>query len=41
MPEFTMSAALNAALRDALTEDPRVIVYGQDVGWLGGVFRVT
>src|ERR1700675_3914218 len=41
MPEFTMSAALNAALRDALAEDPRVIVYGQDVGRLGGVFRVT
>ena len=41
MPEFTMSAALNAALRDALTEDPRVLVYGQDVGRLGGVFRVT
>jgi 2-oxoisovalerate dehydrogenase E1 component beta subunit len=41
MPEFTMSAALNAALRDSLAEDPRVIVYGQDVGRLGGVFRVT
>jgi Pyruvate/2-oxoglutarate dehydrogenase complex, dehydrogenase (E1) component, eukaryotic type, beta subunit len=41
MPEVTMSAALNAALRDALTEDPRVLVYGQDVGRLGGVFRVT
>jgi pyruvate dehydrogenase E1 component beta subunit len=41
MPEFTMSAALNAALRDSLAEDPRVIVYGQDVGKLGGVFRVT
>ena len=33
--------ALNAALRDALAEDPRVLVYGQDVGRLGGVFRVT
>jgi 2-oxoisovalerate dehydrogenase E1 component beta subunit len=41
MPEITMSAALNAALRHALTEDPRVLVYGQDVGALGGVFRVT
>jgi 2-oxoisovalerate dehydrogenase E1 component beta subunit len=41
MPEVTMSAALNAALRDALAEDPRVVVYGQDVGALGGVFRVT
>ena len=41
MPEVTMSAALNAALRDALDDDPRVLVYGQDVGRLGGVFRVT
>jgi pyruvate dehydrogenase E1 component beta subunit len=41
MPEVTMSAALNAALRDALADDPRVLVYGEDVGALGGVFRVT
>jgi 2-oxoisovalerate dehydrogenase E1 component beta subunit len=41
MPEVTMSAALNAALRDALAADARVVVYGQDVGTLGGVFRVT
>jgi pyruvate dehydrogenase E1 component beta subunit len=41
MPEMTMSGALNAALRDALTEDPRVLVFGEDVGELGGVFRVT
>jgi pyruvate dehydrogenase E1 component beta subunit len=41
MPEVTMSAALKAALRDALAEDPRVLVYGEDVGALGGVFRVT
>jgi len=41
MPEITMSAALNAGLRDALAQDARVLVYGQDVGALGGVFRVT
>ena len=41
MPEITMSAALNTALRHALAQDPRVMVYGQDVGALGGVFRVT
>lgn len=41
MPEITMSGALNAALRHALAEDPRTLVYGQDVGVLGGVFRVT
>jgi 2-oxoisovalerate dehydrogenase E1 component beta subunit len=37
----TMSAALNAALADALDADERVVVYGEDVGTLGGVFRVT
>ncbi|HEU4354546.1 MAG TPA: alpha-ketoacid dehydrogenase subunit beta [Actinomycetota bacterium] len=41
MPEVTMSGALNAALRDALAEDPKVLVFGEDVGELGGVFRVT
>ncbi len=37
----TMAAALNAALRDALAADPDVVVFGEDVGALGGVFRVT
>ena len=37
----TMVGALNAALRDALREDPRVLVFGEDVGRMGGVFRVT
>lgn len=41
MPEVTMVAALNTALRDALADDPRVLVFGEDVGDLGGVFRVT
>lgn len=41
MPEFTMVAALNAALRDALAADPKTLVFGEDVGELGGVFRVT
>ena len=36
-----MVAALNAALRDALEDDPRTLVFGEDVGELGGVFRVT
>ncbi|WP_091515305.1 MULTISPECIES: alpha-ketoacid dehydrogenase subunit beta [Amycolatopsis] len=36
-----MAQALNAALRDALKEDERVLVSGEDVGTLGGVFRVT
>ncbi|GAB3119490.1 alpha-ketoacid dehydrogenase subunit beta [Streptomyces calidiresistens] len=37
----TMAAALNRALRDALAEDPDVLVMGEDVGTLGGVFRIT
>ncbi len=41
MPEVTMVTALNSALRDALAEDARVLVFGEDVGDLGGVFRVT
>jgi pyruvate dehydrogenase E1 component beta subunit len=41
MPEFTMVAALNAALREALANDPRTLVFGEDVGELGGLFRVT
>ena len=36
-----MAGALNAALRDALADDESVVVFGEDVGALGGVFRVT
>ena len=36
-----MVGALNAALRDAMQADPRTLVFGEDVGALGGVFRVT
>lgn len=38
---LTMAGALNRALRDAMADDDRVVVYGEDVGALGGVFRVT
>jgi pyruvate dehydrogenase E1 component beta subunit len=36
-----MSGALNQALHDALEDDPRVLILGEDVGRSGGVFRVT
>jgi pyruvate dehydrogenase E1 component beta subunit len=36
-----MAGALNQALTDALSEDDSVLVFGEDVGPLGGVFRVT
>lgn len=41
MAVVTMAQALNSALRDSLTEDKNVVVFGEDVGALGGVFRVT
>ncbi|MFJ2818725.1 alpha-ketoacid dehydrogenase subunit beta [Streptomyces sp. NPDC087294] len=37
----TLARALNAALRDEMRADDRVLVFGEDVGRLGGVFRVT
>ena len=36
-----MVKALNEALRDSLRDDPRMLVLGEDIGKLGGVFRVT
>jgi pyruvate dehydrogenase E1 component beta subunit len=41
MPELLMVEAVNRALAQALGDDERVIVMGQDVGKLGGVFRAT
>jgi 2-oxoisovalerate dehydrogenase E1 component beta subunit len=38
---ITMAQAINAALIDAMQDDERVLVFGEDVGQLGGVFRVT
>ena len=37
----TLAKSLNSALRSAMEDDPKVIVMGEDVGKLGGVFRVT
>lgn len=39
--ELTMVQAINRALRDAMSADERVLVFGEDVATLGGVFRVT
>ena len=41
MSSMTMVKALNAGLRRALAEDPKVLLAGEDIGRLGGVFRVT
>ena len=37
----TMLKALNKSLHDALDQDEKVILLGEDIGTLGGVFRVT
>jgi 2-oxoisovalerate dehydrogenase E1 component beta subunit len=39
--EMTMVQALNAGLRRALENDPKVLLMGEDIATLGGVFRVT
>lgn len=41
MPEVTLVEAVNLALARALAEDPSVVVFGEDVGVNGGVFRAT
>jgi 2-oxoisovalerate dehydrogenase E1 component beta subunit len=41
MAQLTMAQALNAALRAAMEADERVVLLGEDVGTLGGVFRIT
>jgi pyruvate dehydrogenase E1 component beta subunit len=41
MAQMTMAAALNEALRYSMREDQHVVVLGEDVGKLGGVFRIT
>lgn len=41
MPKLNMVEALNLALREELERDSRVIIFGEDVGKEGGVFRVT
>ncbi len=41
MSEITLVEAVNLALARALEEDPDVVVFGEDVGVNGGVFRAT
>jgi 2-oxoisovalerate dehydrogenase E1 component subunit beta len=38
---MSLSKALNAGLRRAMERDPKVVLLGEDIGKLGGVFRVT
>jgi pyruvate dehydrogenase E1 component beta subunit len=39
--KISMAQALNQALRDAMQADDSVVMFGEDVGALGGVFRIT
>ncbi|MEV5962766.1 alpha-ketoacid dehydrogenase subunit beta [Kribbella sp. NPDC051952] len=39
--KISMAQALNQALRDAMKADSSVLMFGEDVGALGGVFRIT
>ena len=41
MPTMNMVQSLNSALDVMLERDPRVLIFGEDVGYFGGVFRVT
>ncbi|WP_018157329.1 alpha-ketoacid dehydrogenase subunit beta [Demetria terragena] len=39
--KITLAKGLNAGLRRAMEQDPKVVLMGEDVGKLGGVFRIT
>ncbi len=41
MPAMNMIQALNSALDVMLARDPDVVIFGEDIGYFGGVFRVT
>ena len=39
--KITLAKGLNMGLRKAMENDPKVLLMGEDVGKLGGVFRIT
>ncbi|MGL3150801.1 alpha-ketoacid dehydrogenase subunit beta [Microbacterium sp. A82] len=41
MTVMTLGKALNAGLRQAMKDDDKVVLMGEDIGKLGGVFRIT
>ena len=41
MTQLTLAKAINAGLRRAMEDDAKVVLMGEDIGKLGGVFRVT
>lgn len=41
MPRMNMIQAINSAMDVTMGRDPNVVVFGEDVGYFGGVFRCT
>jgi 2-oxoisovalerate dehydrogenase E1 component beta subunit len=41
MAQITLAKGINTGLRAAMDADPKVLLMGEDIGKLGGVFRVT
>ena len=41
MAKLTIGKGINAGMRRAMERDPKVVIMGEDIGKLGGVFRVT
>jgi 2-oxoisovalerate dehydrogenase E1 component beta subunit len=41
MTQMTFARAINAGLRKSMENDPKVVLLGEDIGALGGVFRIT
>jgi len=41
MAQITLAKGINTGLRAAMDADPKVLLMGEDIGTLGGVFRVT
>jgi len=41
MARISIAKSINAGLRLAMERDPKIVIMGEDIGKLGGVFRVT
>jgi len=41
MTQLALAKAINAGLRRSMEQDAKVVLMGEDIGRLGGVFRVT
>ena len=41
MPNMNMVEAVNSAIDTMLSKDEEVIMFGEDVGYFGGVFRTS